>query len=286
MQRITLRSAAFAAALSLVISVAHAATISVPDNINDFESQKRSDATGGYVASENNLAARAGHQTNFNGSGTNAPGGIMPIYFFQLPALGVGDAITAASFSIGLQPDSASTAVAPTFNGDLYILGLVDTIGKTAADAQNYWYIGNTAQASLPGVAGSATVTATVSRVMDNFLVPADFIANGGTEDASPNTADVTSYIQNLYANPGPNGFTPGTSYLVVRINPDLSPPPTSGTQRYSLANEGNGVNGGLGSAANRPKITLEVVPEPSSILLALVASLGWIAVGSRRLKK
>ena len=270
------RTAAIAVVISFMGSLAHSATIVVPDNVNDFESQRRSD-TGVYIASENNLTARAGFQSNFNGAGTNPPGGIMPVYFFQLPALGLSEAITSASFSIGMQVETSAAAstIAPTFNGDLYILGLVNTITKTAADAQNYWYIGDTAQASLPGTAGSAAVTASVSRVADNFLVPADFIANGGTEDASPNTADITSYIQNLYNNPAPNGFSPGTSYLVVRINPDTSTPPTTGTQRYSLASEGNGVNGGIGSAANRPKVTLEVVPEPSSLVLVILAVLG-----------
>ncbi len=257
---------AVAVSASLFSSAVQCATISVVSDINDFESQKRSDATGGYVASENNLQARAGHQTNFNGSGSNAPGGIMPVYFFKLPALGPGEAITSATFSVGVVPDSAASAVSPAFNLDLYALGLVSTAGKTNADAQNYWYIGNTPQASLPGTAGATPVTAPVSRLMDNFLVPADFVANGSSEVA--HSADVFSYIDNLYSDPITNGFTPGSSYLVLRLNPDLSPPPLNagGTQRYSLANQGNGTNGGIG--ANRPTLTFEVIPEPSSLAL------------------
>src|SRR3954453_341370 len=119
MHRTTLRTAALAVFITFFSSVAHSALITVADSVDDFESQKRSDATGGYTASENNLQARAGHQSNFNGTGSNAPGGIMPIFFFQLPALGPGEAITGASFSVGVGADSAASAVTPTFNIDL-----------------------------------------------------------------------------------------------------------------------------------------------------------------------
>jgi len=254
------------ALLAIALSVdSRAATITVADDVNNFESQKRSD-TGVYIASENNLSARVGHQSNFNGSGASAPGAIMAVDFFQLPALAPGESVTSASFNVGVVPDSAGTAVTPTFNADLYVLGFVSAIGKTAADAQNYWYIGDTAQASLPGTAGSATVTGSVSRLVDNFLVPADFVANGGTEVL--HTANITTYIQNLYANPGPSGFTPGSSFLIVRVNPDAASPPTSGTQRYSLASPGTGPSGNGGTGTTKPSITLETVPEPSSFLL------------------
>lgn len=274
MPRIKFVATVLAVAISsYVATIGQCAVITVASSIDDFESQKRSDATGGYIASENNLQARAGHQTNFNGSGTNAPGGIMPVYFFQLPALAPGEALTGATFSVGVVPDSAASAATPTFNIDLYVLGLVSAVGKTAADAQNYWYIGNTPQASLPNTAGAATVTGPVSRIVDNFLVPADFVPNGGAE--ALHSADVFAYIKNLYDDPVANGFTPGTSYLVVRANPDLSPPPTSGTQRYSLADQGNGTNGGIG--ANRPTITLQTIPEPSTLALLMVGMIGLL---------
>jgi hypothetical protein len=77
-----------------------------------------------------------------------------------------------------------------------------------------------------------------------------------------------------LYANPAGNGFTPGTSYLVVRVNPDADPPPASGTQRYSLAWQGTAGNGGAGAAAIRPQVTLETIPEPSSLVLMGLALL------------
>jgi hypothetical protein len=276
------RSKALTTAMAVLLFLANAsarsATIAILDSIDDFEAQRRSD-TGVYIASENNITARAGHQTNFNGSGANAPGAIMPIYFFLLPTLAAGESVTSASFSLGVVPDTATSAVTPTFNGDLYILGLIDAIAKTAADAQKFWYIGNTAQAALPTVGGSSTVNATVSRVADNFLLPADFVPNGGTEVL--HSSDISAYVQNLYASPGPTGFTPGTSYLVVRVNPDADSPPTTGTQRYSLATQGTPSN--FGSGTNRPTVTLEVIPEPSSLALTLLFAAGTIRLRSRR---
>jgi hypothetical protein len=106
--------------------------------------------------------------------------------------------------------------------------------------------------------------------VADDFLVPADFIANGGAATGTPDTADISSYVQNLYANPGANGFTPGTSYLIIRVNSDADTVPASGTQRYTLAFQGTSGNGGAGTPENRPLVTLNVVPEPASAALAM----------------
>ncbi len=281
MSRISLWSVAIAVLL-LRVSSLPAAMYVLQDSIDDYEAQRRSNNTPLWAASENNGVARVGHQTNFNGTGTTAPGGIMPLFFFQLPVLGTGESITGASFGVGLLPDSASTAVTPTFNGDLYALGVVDVIGKTVENAEKFWYIGNTAQAALPAVAGSSSVGGSVSRVADDFLLPTDFIANGGTADVAPIIADVTTYLQNLYADPVGNNFTPGTSYLVMRVNPDADPPPTSGTQRYSLAWQGTVGNGGAGAPETRPLITIETIPEPSSAALAALSVLGWLATGRR----
>jgi hypothetical protein len=268
------------AAVSMMSLIASASQIVVQDDINDYEAQKRSDSTGGYIASENNLQARVGHQTNFNNTGANAPGGIETILFFKLPVLNPGDTLNSATYSQGLVPDSATSAVTPTFNGDAYVLGVTaGAPAKTAAEAQNFFYIGNTAQTSLASPLGGS-----VSRFADNFLVPGDFIPNGSPESASPKTGDLTSYIQNLYANPGANSFTPGTSFLVVRINPDASPPPTSGTQRYSLAWQGTVANGGIGSAANKPQITLDITPAPEPASVAVLA-LGGLTMLRRRRK-
>lgn len=264
-----------AGVLGFPVSGAQAATLVVPGSSDDYEAQKRSN-NGVFAASENfTTASRVGHGTNFNGSGDFAPGGFTSLFFFQLPVLPSGQTVTSATFSVGRLPDSATSAVTPTFNADLYALGVIDTNPKTVEDAEKFWYIGNTPQAALPVVAGSTSVSGTVSRIADDFLVPADFIANGGSASATPDTADISSYIQDLYANPLANGFTPGTSFLVTRVNPDADSPPTSGTQRYFLAFSG------AGTPENQPQITLETIPEPSSLAVALVAAVALL--GYRR---
>jgi hypothetical protein len=74
-----LRAAVLGAAQTLTLTLAAssgAAVISVPDSVDDFEAQRRSD-TGVYNASENFApGSRVGFQSNFNGTGASAPGGI------------------------------------------------------------------------------------------------------------------------------------------------------------------------------------------------------------------
>jgi hypothetical protein len=262
-----------AAAVGMVLSCqagVHAATISVPSTTDDYEPQKRSN-TGEFFASENSANQRAGFQSNFNGTGTFAPGGISSAYFFPLPALPVGEAFSGATFSIGLLADTAATAVTPTFNADLYILGFLNTAPvKDAAEGQNFWYIQNAEQTSL-----ASPINGSVDRVQDDFLVPTDFIANGGTPSA-PHTADMSAYIADLYANQGTNGFVPGTSLLVVRINPDPLSAPASGTQRYSFPSLN--ATPPTGTAETQAQITISTVPEPTSLGALAVASVGLLA--------
>jgi hypothetical protein len=275
--RLDLRASAFVCAAVSMMSVAtRAAVVTVPDSIDDFEAQKNS-TTNAYIASENfATGSRVGFQANFNGSGTGAPGGITSLYFFQLPALGPGESISGATFSIGRLADSSSavTTVAPGFGADLYALGVVDAITKDAAAAQKFFYLGDTAQAALP--AGGPTVGGSVSRLADNFFTSEDWIANGGAA-SSADSADLTSYVQNLYSNPAANGFTPGTSYLVVRLNPDTDTPPATGTQRYTTTFQGTAANGGAGAPENRPLVTLNVVPEPTTAGILLLGAVGLL---------
>jgi hypothetical protein len=277
--RLSLRTPALAGAVAAVMSLAaQAAVVTVHDSVDDFEAQHNS-TTGAYIASENfTSGSRVGFQSNFNGTGTGAPGGITSLYFFQLPALAPGESITSASFSLGTLPDSSSaaTTVAPTFNADLYALGVVNSVSKTAADAQKYFYLGHDPQTALPVVDGAAPITGSVQRLVDDFLTPNAWIPNGGTPGPAMG-GNLTSYILNLYANQAANGFTPGTSYLVLRLNPDADSIPTSGTQRFTTTFEGQGTatSPGAGTAETRPLVTLNVVavPEPASAGLLLIGA-------------
>ena len=274
--RLALRTSAVVCAVALTSLSARAAVIPIQDSVDDYEPQKNS-TTGAYTASENfATGSRVGFQSNFNGTGASAPGGITSLYFFQLPALGPGESVSGATFGIGRLPDSSSaaTTVAPTFNADLYALGVVDAITKDAAAAQKFFYIGDTAQGSLP--AGGPTVGGSVARLADNFFTSEDWIANGGSA-SSADTADITSYVQGLYSNPAANAFTPGTSYLVLRLNPDTDAPPTTGTQRYTTAFQGTAANGGAGAPESRPQVTLTVVPEPATAGVLFVGALGLL---------
>ena len=254
----------------LVSQTSQAAVITSASTADDYEPQKRSN-TGEFFASENSGNHRAGFQTNFNGTGTFAPGGISSTYYIPMPVLPVGEAFDSATFSIGVVPDTATTAVTPTFNADLYVLGFLNgPPAKTATEAENFWYIQNAEQTSL-----ATPINGSVDRVMDDFLVPGDFVANGGTASA-PHTADVTAYIADLYANQGTNGFVPGTSILVVRINPDPLTAPTSGTQRYSLPSLNP--DPPTGTEATRAQVTITTIPEPASFGLVAAASLGLLA--------
>lgn len=279
---LALRASLVGGAVAVSCVSARGATLTIQDSLDDFEAQRRSD-TGVYIASENFAnGSRAGFQSNFNGSGAQAPGGITSLYFFQLPTLAAGQTIESANFSVGTLPDTATTATTPSFNGDLYALGFVNSIAKDAAAAEKFFYLGNTAQTSLPDVAGGPTVGGTVSRVADDFLDASDFVPNGGTA-TDADSADITAYVRDLYANQATNGFMPGTSFLVLRVNPDADTLPTSGTQRYLTAFQGTAANGGAGTAANRPLVTLEVVPEPTGVAILLVGGLGVLGARRRR---
>jgi hypothetical protein len=216
---------------------------------------------------------RSGFQTNFEGTGSFAPGGITSTYYIPLPALGAGESISSATFSIGEMPDSSTGAVTPVFNTDLYILGFIasGTPAKDATEAQNFFYLGDTAQTAL-----ATPIGGTVTRAVDNFFVPGDFIPSTGSP-GTPKTANFTAYINNLYANQGSNGLVPGTSVLVVRLNPDTASPPATGTNRYEFPS----LNGATtGDNTNRAQINFVTVPEPTS--LALLA-LGGAAATIRR---
>jgi hypothetical protein len=252
-----------AAILASTIFRSNADTIS--GSASDFEARFQTGGTipagGPYDSTASRTAGslRVGFQSNFQ---------ITSVFFFQMPSLAGGQSINNASLTLGLLPDSATTSVTPAHNGDLVALGFtnIDPPGNSAGDSQSYFYLGQGANDASPGRA----------LIQDNFLVPGDFIPNGGTAttrstDALGNAA-LTGYINGLYSAPG---FTPGSSYLVLRVNPDISG--DTGTKRFTLASAEN-ANAGLRPALN---LSLTPVPEPSTIAFFGIGfgalALGWI---------
>jgi hypothetical protein len=235
-----------------------AATIN--GSTSDFEA--RLSSTGLYDPGNSTTATslRSGFQANFVG--------LSPVFFFQLPTLAGGQSINNASVSFSLLPDSAVTAVTPAHNADLVALGFtnVDPPAKTQTEGQSYYYIGQGDTA--PGHV----------LIQDNFLAPTDFIPNGGTATRKSTdaigSAALSTYISGLYADPS---FVPGTSYLILRVNPDLTG--DTGTKRYTLGSARNA------NASFRPTLDLDITPVPEPSTMALVG-IGLGALGFGRLKR
>jgi MYXO-CTERM domain-containing protein len=261
-----------------VVTVGPARGQVITSNAADFEPRSRSNTvsydSSGSIAT---TSLRVGYQTNFWNNPGNSTGGITTAFLFQLPAAGAP--FTAASLKATVVADSGTFT--PTFNADVYVLGFTNSSPptNTATDSQNYFFTG-----PLDAGAGFGGPGVTRQLIKDNFLVPADYVASGGT--ATDHTTDAVagalllSYVNDLYANQATNGFIPGTSSLIVRINQDNDAATnaiTTGTQRYQLGS-------GDAAAASQPTLTLtpSAVPEPGSFALAGLAVAG-LAAGRRR---
>lgn len=219
--------------------------ITVVSHTADFEPRIRTGGTippgGPHDPGESPGATRlrVGFQTNFR---------IDAAYFFKLPALGPSDQIIGADFSVAEVPDTAPTAIMPNHNADLVALGFTnfDPPGNGAGEGEAYYYVGEGSTDNAPGR----------QLIQDNFLVPSDFIPSTGTSAVIKSTnPDADSalqlYIADLYLNQDSNGFLPGTSYLILRLNPDLMS--DAGTRRYSLSSAESL------AGTHLPTLTLEV---------------------------
>jgi hypothetical protein len=258
----------------------------IESNAGDFEPRFSQTATppNQYATAASLTAAtlRSGFQNNFGPAGG---GGITTAYFFQLPALSAGQSITAANLTVTRSPEtsSASSTAAPSFNSDLYALGYTNTPPTAAsapADSQTDFFLGPGPDPN-PGVGGPGV---TRQLIQDNFFTPSDFIPVGGSTAPSTTSAvggaALLSYINNLYANQATNGFTPGSSFLILRINPDGTFDTSGGlaTERYITASSDS-------TTAPHPTLSLTVtgVPEPGSLALAGFGGFGLLARRRRR---
>jgi hypothetical protein len=243
-----------------------ARAVTITSHAADFEPRLQT-STGSFAPGPSTTAdrLRVGFQANFQINGA---------YFFRLPVFAPGSQpILAADFSVAALPDTAATAATPTHNADLVALGFTNTDppANGAAESQAYFFLGE----------GATDVAAGRQLIQNNFLAPSDFIPLGGTAtvestDAAGDLA-LAAYINNLYLTQAPNGFVPGTSYLILRLNPDQLT--GAGTNRYSLASADNV------SGAQLPTLNLTVIPEPAtaSLVAGLLALLACTRLLQRR---
>jgi hypothetical protein len=247
-------------------AAATAQAVSITSSPSDFE-PRFNYSTNTFAPGPSTMAAtlRSGFQANFN---------ITSAFFFPLPVLAPGEVITGADFTVTEMPDTAAGALTPQFNADLYALGVTNTNppANGTPESQAYYFIGN----------GPAPVGQVM--IQDNFLLGTDFIPLGGTAatkstSATGDTALLT-YINSLYQNPLAAGFIPGTSNLILRVNPDVGA--AGGTQRFTFAAAENTTQGIV-----LPTLTLTttIVPEPGSIAMLAVGMAGLGLAAWRRRK-
>ena len=205
-------------------------------------------------------------------------------YFFALPALAPGETIASASLRFTQIPDSATTGARPTFNADLRAVGLFSDISVAHDPQGTQPQVNPSLDPSLSSLLygdaeddSRAALGTSVPRmeVQDNFLVPNDYIANGGANATRATSAAanllLANYLNSLYA-----AGVPAGSYLVVTLNPD-APPDDVNTNRYQVA------SANATDPSQRPALTIEVVPEPSAVGVFAAAGLGLVARRRRR---
>ena len=199
-------------------------------------------------------------------------------YFFALPTLGPGETISTAGLRFTQIPDTAAAGVAPTFNADLRVVGITQDI-LVSNDPDNP-QVDPTVNPSISALLYADTdadvrsgIGSTLSRleIQDNFLTPAQYLPNGSGANALRVTsaganAFLAGYLNSLYA-----AGVPAGSFLIVTLNPD-APPDDVITNRYQIA------SANVVDAGQRPALTIEVVPEPSTLGVLAVAGLGLLA--------
>lgn len=201
-------------------------------------------------------------------------------YFFPLPTLQPGEMISTAGLRFTQIPDTATTGQTPGFNADLRVVGITQDI-SVANDPDNP-QVAETVNPAISSLlygdsdtddrSGISTALPRLT-LQDNFLTPAEYLANGSGANAVRETSllantTLAGYLNTLYAAGVPDG-----SFLIVTLNPD-APPVDTLNNRYQI------LSANAADAAQRPTLTIEVVPEPSALGMVAVAA---VAVLRRR---
>lgn len=182
------------------------------------------------------------------GSPTSVVRGQAAVFFFQLPTLSPTTIVNA-----NVQLAFLGFEGSAEFNLDLFGLGVRSSTTILASD----YYAGTSAS-------GSGTL------IEIAFLTPS---ATAGLFDLPSATRNsFGSYLQSLY---NPSGI-PLDEFLVLRANPDIPlPEPSNPVRGYLLATADNP------NPSLVPELSINIVPEPPSLLLAAFALLAiavtWI---------
>ena len=196
-------------------------------------------------------------------------------FFFPLPTLAPGEQVASANLRFVQRPDASS--LARQFNVDLRVLGVTTDISDTY-DPDTTGKAPTINPVLGPLLYGTETDEDTRSGIgtalprlelQDNFLVPTDTVATG--ETAVRETGDLADLLLAGYINALAAEGIPAGSYLIVTLNPDATPADTA-TNRYTFAAANSATVG------DRPTLTLDVVPEPSTLGVLGLAAAGLLA--------